>query len=470
MELRFKKNFILLLALLILLSAFKISAQNNSVAQDNGICEEPTKIDEQCAVVSSQDCRKILEECQNYFEDKISVIEKGIAETEEQKKTLQSQISILKNKIKNLDYKISQLNLNIKELTSQIGETQINIDDTSTRIDDSRQKLAVILRSIHETDQNGLVEILVSEDTLSGFFDDLIALETLHYKSQKLLENIKDLKTYLEAEKQSLDAQKGEMENLVIIQKLQKSQSESTKKDQEYYLKLTEAEYQKKLKEKQEVAKSAAEISSRIFELIGVPKAPTFGEAYEIAKFISGITGIRPAFLLAVLTQESNIGKNVGQCYLKNPDTGEGIVASTGKAIARVMKPTRDVQPFLSVTQEINRDPYNTLVSCPMSFGWGGAMGPAQFIPSTWLIYKERISGIIGKTADPWVIKDSFVAAALYLVDYGAASRTKDAEWKAAMIYFSGGTNKKFSWYGDSVMKMTSQYEEDIKALEAAAQ
>lgn len=59
-----------------------------------------------------------------------------------------------------------------------------------------------------------------------------------------------------------------------------------------------------------------------------------------------------------------------------------------------------------------------------------------------------------------------FLAAALYLTDYGAAKQTYNAEWKAAMIYFSGTTNTRYRFYGDSVMKITSQYEEDIKAIE----
>jgi membrane-bound lytic murein transglycosylase B len=101
-----------------------------------------------------------------------------------------------------------------------------------------------------------------------------------------------------------------------------------------------------------------------------------------------------------------------------------------------------------------------------MSFGWGGAMGPAQFIPSTWMLYKERLKSLLGKTPDPWNIKDAFLAAALYLTDYGAAKRSYSAEWKAAMIYFSGSTNPKYRFYGDSVMKIASQYEKDIEELE----
>jgi len=103
-----------------------------------------------------------------------------------------------------------------------------------------------------------------------------------------------------------------------------------------------------------------------------------------------------------------------------------------------------------------------------MSFGWGGAMGPAQFIPSTWMLYRDRIKEITGTPADPWNIRDAFLAAGLYLSDYGAARQTRTAEWKAAMIYFSGTTNKKYRFYGDSVMRIASQYEKDIEEIEKA--
>ncbi len=188
-----------------------------------------------------------------------------------------------------------------------------------------------------------------------------------------------------------------------------------------------------------------------------------------MAEHVESVTGVRPAFLLAILTQESNIGKNVGQCYLKNPTTGAGVVAYNNRPVSGVMKPTRDVQPFLKITQALGRDPYGTPVSCPMSYGYGGAMGPAQFIPSTWMIYKDRVKAITGKEADPWDIKDAFLASALYLSDYGAAKQTYDGEWRAAMIYFSGTSRRTayngWGFYGDSVMEITAGYETDIAAL-----
>jgi membrane-bound lytic murein transglycosylase B len=335
------------------------------------------------------------------------------------------------------------------------------------KIEESKGQLSSIIRTIYEEDEKSITEILF-EGNLSDFFDNLVYMESLNTELQSILDDTKKLKQYLGNQKEKMDEEKDDLENAVKVQTLQKQESEKTKKDQEYYLKLTEAEYQKQLKEKQETEQKAATIRARLFELIGVPKAPTFGEAYEIAKYVSNITGVRPALILAVITQESNLGKNVGQCYLIDTSTGAGKRIIDNTVISKVMSPTRDVPYFLNIVNNFGRDPFNTPVSCPMSYGWGGAMGPAQFIPSTWVKYKERISSITGKPSDPWNIKDAFLAAGLYLSDYGAKSQTKDGEWKAAMIYFSGSTSTKYRFYGDSVLRIAAGYADDIAAIEAA--
>lgn len=463
-----KKILLVIFISALILPNFILNLSFSVLAEEN-IEEECRSLAEQgCENIPSVECRKLLEKCEVYYREESARIEADLSKTEQEKKTLQNKIYTLSQKIKNLDYQIYQSNLIIRDLGIQVGETEQSIEKTSLKIEDSKEKLSNILRNIYEEDQKEIIEILLSENEISDFFDNLMALETLNSKGKELLQNIKILKSNLESQKQSLDEEKGDLEHMVEIQTLQQKESAKTKTEQEYYLNLTEKEYQKQLQEKKETEAKAAEIRARIFELIGVPEAPTFGEAYEIAKEIEKITGVRPALLLAVLTQESNIGKNVGQCYLKNPSTGEGTVVYNGNTISRVMKPSRDVNPFLEITKELGRDSFNTPVSCPMSFGWGGAMGPAQFIPSTWMIYKDRLKTITGKPADPWNIKDAFLAAALYLSDYGAKKQTYDGEWKAAMIYFSGSTDLKYRFYGDSVMKITKSYEQDIAQLESA--
>jgi membrane-bound lytic murein transglycosylase B len=112
-----------------------------------------------------------------------------------------------------------------------------------------------------------------------------------------------------------------------------------------------------------------------------------------------------------------------------------------------------------------------TPVSCPMrdskgnQVGWGGAMGPAQFIPSTWMGYKDKIAALTGKNpANPWDIRDAFAAAAIKLTA-GGADGTYQGNWNAAMRYFSGSTNVKYRFYGDNVMQTAAKYQNDISDL-----
>ncbi|MFH1175506.1 MAG: glycoside hydrolase family 3 N-terminal domain-containing protein [bacterium] len=219
------------------------------------------------------------------------------------------------------------------------------------------------------------------------------------------------------------------------------------------------------LKKQFKIIQSAAEIRAKNFELLGVPDTFTFGEALDIAKYVEGITKVRPAFLLGILQEELTLEK-FDLCYLTNLNTGEGVRAIDGKILQKTMHPKRDIPGFLAITKELGKDPLKTLVTCPMSFGWGGAMGPADFIPSTWLLYKNQIERITGKPADPWNINDAFLAAGLYLSDSGAASKTRDKEWQAAMIYFSGSANSPYTWYADDALKIADKLERNIIDLE----
>ncbi len=417
--------------------------------------------------LTPQQEREQLEKELQKLEEEIKTIEGDITKTQQEKKTLQNQISLLKNKIKKLDLQIAQSNTIITDLRLQIQDTTSSIEKTEQEIAKKKKQLKEMLQRLWQEDKKSRVEILFSGPTLSDFFTKVAALKTLNQKNQELLTKIEELALYLGQQRDMLDTEKTEEEHFVKIQTLQKQENQGLAKESEQLLEKTkgkESEYQKILGDKK---KEAQLIRSRIFELIGVPEAPTFGEAVEIAKVVTAQTGVRPAFLLAVLTQESNIGKNVGQCYVKDLKTGEGI-SLKGSKVSKVMKPSRDIEPFLQITKELGRDPLNTLVSCPIPSvgGYGGAMGPAQFIPSTWMLYKNRLDALIGRIADPWNVKDAFLAAGVYLADLGADAQTANAEWCAAMKYFSGGCSKRYRFYGDSVMSLAARYELDIQTLE----
>jgi len=416
--------------------------------------------------------RQQLEEELKKLESELLKIEEDITKTEKEKKTRQKQIHILKQKIAKLNLQIQQSNVMIRDIGFQIDDTEKSINQTSLKIEDSRQKLADILQAIYQEDQKSLIEILISERTLSGFFDNLIALETLNLKSRELLENIKNLKSSLEVQTQSLDEEKTDLERVVKIQTLQKEESESTKKEKDYLKNKTEAQYQQYLKEKQELEKRAAEIMARITQLTmpgtEVPKSKE--ELYELASWAGNLTKVRPALILGLIEVESALGTNVGQCncagqpYCRHPDIGYKQVMGSSQWDA-----------FLKITKELGLNSTTTPVSCYVEGGMvqmGGAMGPAQFMPNTWLNlgYKARVESITGVVpANPWRARDAFLAAGLYLADNGADTQIRTNEMGAATAYLCGTTIMTSRcrraggvWYTNTVMDKAKGWQEWI--------
>ena len=122
------------------------------------------------------------------------------------------------------------------------------------------------------------------------------------------------------------------------------------------------------------------------------------------------------------------------------------------------MKPGRDIPPFLNITKSLGMDPLKTLVSCPIASagGYGGAMGPAQFIASTWMLFNDRlVKSLNTAIPNPWSPQDAFMASAMFLTDLGAYSGSYTGEKNAACKYYSGKSCSSGSisnGYGVSVM------------------
>ncbi len=451
-----KKYIFLLLVFLALISiGFCLPGSPQVLAEDlEAQCATLTESVNGCPSLSAADCKILLKKCADYYDEQSNQIEQDLTKTSAQKNTLQNKISSLKQKIQGLTADINKGNIMVKDLNIQITDTQKSITQTSDDILNSQNQIETILRTVYEEDQKPSFVILL-EGNLSDFFNNLTYLDGLNSRVSNLLDGMINLKSYLQSQQGKMSDNVDQLQKTIAFQALQKQQNESSKVEQDKYLRLTEAQYQQQLKDKKEVEQKAAKINAMLFQMVGVSKVPTFGEALEVAKGVGAITGVRPAFLLAIISQESAIGRNVGQCKLTDSSTGSGVKISTGAAIMRVMKPTRDVPPFIQITTALGRDPYDTPVSCWIPAyvggsptGWGGAMGPAQFIASTWMLFQDRLTATLGKAPDPWAIKDSFTASAMYLSDLGAGGQTESTEKKAASRYYGGS-----SAYANSVYK-----------------
>jgi membrane-bound lytic murein transglycosylase B len=368
---------------------------------------------------------------------------------------LDRDIKILNANINKASLNIKAKNLQIARLGDGIADKARTVRGIAQRIEREKQSLAQLIRKTNEIDQASLPEMLFSGDNLSDFFLDLDSFDAVRAGLKNSAIALKSAKEQNEAAQEALEnRQQQEADAKAELERNKKlvQSNESQKKQLLSITKNKEKEYSKVLAERK---KRAAEIRAALFALRDSGEI-SFGKAYDYAQVVSAKTGIRPAFLLAVFMQESSFGKNQGSCILKNRDTGAGIGAKSGTVMQKVMNPTRDVPPFMKITAALGKDPFDTRVSCPQEVGWGGAMGAAQFIPSTWVLFEKRIMAALGTdVADPWSARDAFMAAGMYLTDLGAKSGSYSAERDAACRYFSGRKCSQSSWaatYGSQVM------------------
>ncbi|HVU75307.1 MAG TPA: lytic murein transglycosylase, partial [Candidatus Paceibacterota bacterium] len=383
-----------------------------------------------------------------------------------QRTTLESTIQILDNKIKTAQLQIKQTDLTLKQIGSDITDKQTAIHDVDGKVAQGEAALAQIIREQNEIDNTSLATILLSSGSLSDVFREIDSFQTLKNSLNDSFTRMAALRDDLSARKSALEDKQTEAQQVKTAQLIAKQAVQDDEKQKQNILTATkgqEATYQQLIANKQQ---QAAAIRAALFGLRDSGAIP-FGTAYQYAKEASSGTGVSPALILAILTQESDLGQNTGSCLVTNLSTGEGKGKNTGTYFANVMKAPRDTVPFQTVANAVGRDWATTAVSCPQSTGYGGAMGPAQFIPSTWMLYKDRLTKLTGESfPDPWNARTAIFATALYMSDMGADAGTASAERNAACKYFSGRScSGSISIYGNSVMELRANIQGQIDIL-----
>ncbi|MBI2055564.1 MAG: lytic murein transglycosylase [Candidatus Sungbacteria bacterium] len=381
--------------------------------------------------------RKLTEEINKYSSD-ISALQK-------EAKTLKRDISIIDAQIKKAELEIQARKLAIQELTEQIADKQSAIAAAEGRIAKRRADLERSIRVLNERASDSPLTALFRHSHLAGYFDELASLEQLYQSIEADIREIKALKADLETQRRDLEDEQNEQVALQQAQELQRQDALRRETDKKRILSETkgrESNFQKLVKEGRE---KLAVLQQQLYLLDTQGSVLTIEQARSMATRIANAVSIRPVFLLGVLTVESDLGRNVGRGTW-----------------------TKDMSPkerpiFQTLMARLGLDPNQVPVSKKPWYGWGGAMGLAQFIPSTWVAYEQAISAVTGHVPpSPWNAEDAFTAAAIKLSRDGATAQTPEAERKAAQIYFAGSNWNKpaYAFYGERVMDLAGQFAE----------
>jgi len=378
-----------------------------------------------------------------------------ITSYEQQGSSLSGQISSLNAQIAKTNLQIQAINLTLAQINDDISQTQGEITDTQSDIANKDAAIGNLLQNVYENDNVNLLEAFLKNPELSDFWSETENISLVQDNLRVAVQQTVDLQGQLQNKEQDLAASKSDAASAQIYQAAQAAAIASTQQQKQQLLTATKGQQSKYQVLLTQTQATAATIRSRIFQLLGGGQL-TFQQAYQYASLASQATGVDPALILAVLDRESALGQNVGQCSYKT-----------------AMSPSN--QPlFLAIVQSLGLNPDTMLVSCANSDGaYGGAMGPAQFEPSTWNLYAAGVSAITGNhPPSPWNDSDAFTATALYLKDAQTGcisagyTAQVDIERCTAAKYYAGGHWKSYLWtYGEAVVDRAQGFASDISTI-----
>lgn len=422
----------------------------------------------QTELSDAQSERAKLEAQLAQLEAEIAAKQKELTSQKGQSASISNEIKIITTQISQAKLKIQAKNLTISKLSKDITKKETTIDNLEEKLDREKESLGQMIRQTHQIDETPFVYVALGTESVSGFYRDLDSFETLKRSVKVSLDQVRNIKDNTEAEKKDLEKKHDQEVDVKYELESVKKSIEKDEKEKQNLLSVSKSKEKTISNVIADRTAEVAKIKARLFKFAGGTAAIRFDAALQYANEAAGKTGIDPAFVLAILTQESNLGANVGRCYLTNADTGAGVNVNSGKTYPNVMKPSRDVGPFLAITSSLGFDPYKTTVSCPIAGagGYGGAMGPAQFIASTWKSIESRVEKARGvSVANPWDAEDAIMASSIYLTDLGGGGTSAANQQRAACKYY--GTGGSTCAYGRSVMNLKTSIQADIDYLNA---
>jgi len=354
------------------------------------------------------------------------------------------QLAYISQQLNAAQLQYDQTLLSITVIREEISQSEEQSVVIQADIADLRLRLKEALRSLYQHERTSFLDVILGSSNLGALLSErrtyrelqqraLEQADKLHARQQDLSQHIGDL-----------EKQQQQMQQLKELQAYQQADLSTQKTDKNNFLKLKQTDQAQYAREIATTKQTRAEIEQDLFSLQGIGVELALNDAYQSARFASSVTGVRPSLLLGIVKVETNVGESLGSGTF--PDD---------------MHPASR-EAFLRLTEKLQLDPHNTPISRrPASYqGWGGAIGPGQFMPDTWERLSSRVSDLMKKpTPDPFTLTDSLVAVGIMLADRGATDPAKEIE--AIGRYIAGPNWQYHLWYSTRVLAVAAEYEKE---------
>lgn len=465
MNLMYKNNFIVnshkvvLLCGLFLLSFMFLAGMVESAEDDS----------EEINVEEVNGKKEELKEEIKKVEEEIKKVNTELKSTQQKTRTLKREISIYNNKISKNELEIKETKLTIEEAEMEIGEIKKKIEEGEIKKEEYKESLRNLIKLLYIYEQDSVLEVLIAKDNFSDFLNGVDAIESVKDEVFESIVNLKNQKEDLSLRNEELIEQQEEKGQLIQIRAYQNESLSGLKVQNNELLDITKGEekqFQQLLAENKNILPS---LRAQLYDLQSLGQKIEIDDAFSAAERIGSMIGVRPAYLLGILKVESNLGKNTGSGNWEDDMYGCYIRLSkiySSREAHYIKRAETEKNAFFSIINRLDLDPMSVRVSKEPTYGCGGAMGPAQFIPSTWLAYESRVSNVTGHyPPNPWNLTDAMGAMAVKVSDIpGVIGGDYNSEYEAAGRYLGGRNwrSKGLFFYPNKVMLYAGLYEEEL--------
>ncbi len=216
------------------------------------------------------------------LEEQAKIYQQNLEQAQEKENTLQGQLAIIETRIKKLRNDINVTSAKIYTANLQIEELTLEIYKKTKQIAEHKENIAGIIRTIYEYDERTLLELVLENEKLSDFLNQVQYIELLQKNIQKDLELLKSLKLTLEEQKSEIEIRRKELEIYNSQLYSQKQIEDNQKAQKDYLLGQTwgqEKKYQQILagieKQRQQIQEETFELEEKLrltFDPESIPK------------------------------------------------------------------------------------------------------------------------------------------------------------------------------------------------------
>jgi murein DD-endopeptidase MepM/ murein hydrolase activator NlpD len=220
------------------------------------------------------------------LKDEIAKLQAQLDATSKQKLTLQNAVTTLDLSIKKTTTQISLTNTQITQKDREILRLAGGIATTTVTIGTTQREIGDTLRGINELDEEPLAARLLTNDSLSDFFNEAVVFDTLRKGLRDRVSNLTDLKDTLTTNKntaQNARAQLAALQAQLAQQKQSLSIARQSQSDLLAQTKNKESSYQAL------IAQKKAEEASFEAELIRLAKSLGTADVSSAASASHGI-------------------------------------------------------------------------------------------------------------------------------------------------------------------------------------